>query len=135
MTRGPFGADGALRDLHDHFRADRINARNVLGGDPLFRPPVFRPIDFLDAAIERGRDRIPEMEERIFFEADVDEHRLQPHLDVLNFAFVDAADNVAGAVSLDVIFFQPAVFEQGHAALQFLDADDQFVAGLARTKA
>ncbi len=95
----------------------------------------FGPIDFLDAAVERGGNRVPEMEERIFFEADVDEHRLQTHLDVLDFAFVNAADNVAGAVTLDVIFFEPAVFEKRDAALEFLDADDQFVAGLARAKA
>ena len=71
-----------------------------------------RPIDFLDAAVERGRNGVPEMEERIFFEADVDEHRLQAHLDVLDFALVNAADDVARAVSLDAVFFEPAVFEQ-----------------------
>ena len=129
-----FRSDGALGDLDDHVRADGINARDILGRDPFFRPPVLRPIDLLDAAVERGGNGVPKMEERIFFEADVHEHRLQPHLYVPNFAFVDAADNVAGAVSLDVIFFETAVFEEGDAALQFLDADYQFVAGLGRTK-
>jgi hypothetical protein len=34
------------------------------------------------------------MKERIFFEADVDKHRLQPHLDVFDFTLVDAAYDV-----------------------------------------
>ena len=34
------------------------------------------PIDFLDATIERSWNRIPKMEESVFLEADVDEHRL-----------------------------------------------------------
>ena len=74
------------------------------------------------------------MEERIFLEADVDEHRLQPHLDVLNFSFVNAADNVPGGVALDVIFFEPPVLEKRHPALEFLDTDYQFVAGLRRAE-
>ena len=130
-----FRPDGTFRDLHDHFRTDGINARNVLGGDALFRAAIFRPVDFFDAAVERGGNGVPKMEERIFFEADVHEHRLQTHLYVLNFAFVDAADNVPGGVALDVIFFQPPVLEQRNAALQFLDVDNEFVAGLGRAKA
>jgi hypothetical protein len=51
------------------------------------------------------------MEERVFLEADVDEHRLQPHLDVLDLPFVNAADDVPGGVPLDVIFFEPSVLE------------------------
>ena len=124
-------ADRPLGHLHDHVGADRINVRNILGGDPFLWPPLLRPIDLFDAAVERGRDRVPEMEEGIFLEADVDEHRLQPHLDVLDSSLVDAADNVTRGVALDVIFFEPAVLEQRHAALQFLDADNQLVAGLA----
>ena len=58
---------------------------------------------------KRGRDRIPKMQKRIFFEADVDEHRLQPHLDVFDAAFVNAPDNVPRAIALDVIFFEPSV--------------------------
>ena len=69
------------------------------------------PIDFLDAAVERGRNGVPEMEERIFLEADVHEHRLQARLDVFDLALVNAADDVARAVALDAIFLELAVFE------------------------
>ena len=74
------------------------------------------------------------MEKGVFLEADVDEHRLQPHLDVLDLAFVDAAYNVPRAVPLDAVFFKPAVLEQRDATLEFLDTDDQLVAGLGRGK-
>ena len=75
------------------------------------------------------------MEEGVFLEADVDEHRLQAHLDVLYFALVNAPDNVAQAVTLDAVFFQAAVFQKCHSTLQFLYADDELVARLARGKA
>jgi hypothetical protein len=71
------------------------------------------------------------MEKRVFVEADVDEHRLQTHLDVLNAAFVNAADYLARAATLDAVFFETAILEQRHAALELLHADYQFVAGLA----
>ena len=121
----------AFGDLHDDFRADRIDARNVFGGDPFARPFVGRPIDFFDAAVERGGNSIPEMEEGVFFEADVHEHRLQPNLDVLDFALVNAADDVARAFPLDAVFFKLAVLEQGDPALELFHAEDEFVAGLA----
>src|SRR5205807_8432674 len=121
----------ALGDLHDDFRADRIDARNVFGGDPFARPFVGRPIDFFDATVERGGNGIPEMEEGVFFEADVHEHRLQPNLDVLDFALVNAADDVARAFPLDAVFFKLAVLEQGDPALEFSHAEDEVVAGLA----
>ena len=98
-------------------------------------PRFVGPIDFLDPAIERGRNRIPEMQEGVFLEADVDKHRLQPHLDVLDSAFVDAPDDVARAVTLDAVFFQPAILQERHATLQFLHADDELVARLARGQA
>ena len=44
-------------------------------------------------------------------------------------------DDVAGAVAFDAIFLEPAILEQGDAALEFLDADDEFVAGLATRQA
>ena len=34
------------------------------------------------------------MKERIFLEADVNKHRLQPHLDVSDLTLVDAPDDV-----------------------------------------
>jgi len=37
-----------------------------------FRGRLFeRPVNFFDAAVERGGNSVPEMKERIFFEADV----------------------------------------------------------------
>ena len=118
-----FRPDRPFGYLHDYVGTDRINAGNVFRRDPLFRLAAPGPIDFLNPAVERRRDRIPEMEERIFLEADVDEHRLQPHLDVLNFSLVDAADDVPGGVALDVIFFESPVLEKRHPALEFLDTD------------
>ena len=66
-----------------------------------------------------------------FLEADVDEHRLQPHLDVLYPALVDTPDDVAGAVPLNVILFEPAILEKGDAPLQLLHADDELLARFA----
>ena len=54
-------------------------------------PRLLRAVDFFDSTVERGWDGIPEMEESIFLEADVDKHRLQPHLDIFDSAFVDRA--------------------------------------------
>ena len=96
-----------------------------------FRFPRSGRLDFLDPAIERGRDRVPEMEKGVFLQADVDKHRLQARLDVFDPAFVNAARDVAGAVALDAIFLELAVLEKGDPAFEFLDADDDFVAGLA----
>ena len=93
-----------------------------------------RSIDLLDAAVERCGN-VPVMQERVLLEADVHKHRLQTHLDVLNFAFVNAPNNVARGVALDAVFFQAAIFQKRHSALQFLDADDELVARLARNKA
>ncbi len=105
---------------------------NVLRRQPLLAACfLVGPLDLLDPAVERGRNRVPEMEEGVFFEADVDKHRLEAGLDVLHPALVDAAGDVAGAVALDAIFLERAILEQGDAALEFFDADDQFVAGLA----
>ena len=58
------------------------------------RPLAPTAINFLNATVERSRNCVPEMEERIFFEADVNKHRLQPHLDVFDFTLVNAADDV-----------------------------------------
>ena len=71
------------------------------------------------------------MQKRIFLETDVHEHRLEPHLDVLDFALVNAADNVARAATLDAVFFQSTAFEQRHARLEFFHAEHNFVSGLA----
>ena len=93
-----------------------------------------RPIDFFDAAVEGGGDGVPKMEKGVFLEADVHEHRLQSHLDVLDFAFVDAADDVARVAPLDAVFLKPAILEQRHAALEFFHAENEFVASLPSGK-
>src|SRR5207253_2502713 len=85
---------------------------------------LFRIFDLArDSAVERGRKRVPKMEKRVFVEADVDEHRLQTHLNVFDAAFVNAADYLARAATLDAVFFETAILEQRHAALEFLHTD------------
>src|SRR5437867_2081613 len=46
-----FCSDGPFCDLHNNFRADRIDARNIFGRDSFARPFVDRPIDFFDAVV------------------------------------------------------------------------------------
>ena len=92
-------------------------------------------LDLLDAAVERRRERVPEMQEGIFLEADVHEHRLEAVLDVLHAALEDAADDVAVGFALDGVFLEDAALEERHAALELFGIDDEFVAGLARGQA
>jgi hypothetical protein len=99
----------------------------------LFLPAVFA-IDLLNAAIERGWQGIPEMQECVFLESDVHEHRLQAVFDVLHAALEDAADNVPIGFAFDGILFEHAIFEQGDAAFEFFAINDEFVAGLARSQ-
>src|SRR4030095_13697062 len=75
------------------------------------------------------------MEEGVFLQADVDKHRLEAGLDVLDSALVNAARDVAGAITFDAIFLDLAILKQGDAALEFLDADHDFFAGLATRQA
>ena len=77
-------------------------------------------VDLLDAAIEGGRDGVPEVEECVLLEADIDEHRLEAVLDVLHAAFEDAVDDIAIALALDGILLEPPVLEEGDAALEAL---------------
>src|ERR1700737_116314 len=104
----PLCPNWTLRHLHDHFRANRIDIRNILRRDPL---SLFFPgsVDFFDSAVERRRNRVPKMQERVFLQADVDEHRLQTHLDILNATLVNAADDVARVAPLNAIFFPPPI--------------------------
>ena len=74
------------------------------------------------------------MKECVFFEADVDKHRLQAHLNVSNLALENAADDVSGALTFDAVFLQPAVLEQRDAGFEFFDAENELVAGLSRGK-
>src|SRR5207244_1306051 len=128
----PLGSDRSFRHLDDDIRTNRINTRNIFCRDPFAMPALTRAVDFFDSTVERGWDGIPKMEESIFLEADVDEHRLQSHLDILDSAFVYRANNVARSVALDAIFFELSVFQERHAALQLFYADNQLVPRLAR---
>src|SRR5439155_1072806 len=116
-------------DLHDYLRADRVNVWNILCRDSFARPLVCRAVNFLDSTVKCGRNRIPEMKEGVFFEADVDKHRLQPHLDVSNFTLVNAADDVPRVLALDAVFFESTILEQGDPGLEFFHAEYEFVAG------
>jgi hypothetical protein len=66
------------------------------------------------------------MEKGVFIEADVDEHRLEARLEVLDLALVDAAGNLPVAFALDGEFLQPAAFEDGDAPFEALAGDDDF---------
>src|SRR4029077_11166012 len=45
---GAFGADGAFGDLHNHVRADRVDARYVFYRDPFSRALVRLSVNFFD---------------------------------------------------------------------------------------
>src|SRR5579862_546180 len=126
----PLGADGALGHIDQDFRADGVDVRDVLGGDPLFILVAARPVHFLDAAVERGGERVPEMQEGVLLEADVHEHGLEAVLDVLDPPLEDAADDVAVGLALDVVFFELPVLKERDAPLELFAIDDEFVAGL-----
>ena len=97
-----------------------------------FSRALVRPsVNFFDSAVEGGGNGIPEMKERIFLEADVDEHRLQSHLNVFDFTLVNAAYDVPRALPLNAVFFKSATFEQSHAGLEFFHAQNELVAGFA----
>ena len=94
-----------------------------------------RTVDFFNAAVERCGQRVPEMQKSVLLQADVHEHRLQAHFDVLDPALVNASDDVARAASLDAIFFEPAVLQQRDATLEFFYAQNELVVGLVWGKA
>ena len=83
-------------------------------------------VDRLDSAVESGGDGIPELEKRIFLESDVDEHRLDAGLDVADFAFVNAADDVPVGLAFDGVFLESVVLKKRDAFLEFLATDDEF---------
>ena len=130
----PLRADRTFGYLHNYIRTDWINVRYIFNGDSFTRPFVRPPINFFDAAVERSRNRVPKMKECVFFEADVDKHRLQAHLNVSNLALENAADDVSGALTFDAVFLQPAVLEQRDTGFEFFDAENELVAGLSRGK-
>ena len=114
-----FCADGAFGHLHNDIGADGINARYVFNRNPFSRPLAPAAINFLDTAVECSRYCVPKMEERIFLEADVNKHRLQPHLDVFDFTLVNAADDIPRAFTLDAVLLKPAILEHGDPGLEF----------------
>jgi len=87
--------------------------------------------DLLNAAIQAGQG-VPEMEESILLKADVDEHRFETLLDVLYFALKDAADDVTVGISLNIVFFQNAVFQECDSAFQFFTTDNNLIANFLR---
>src|SRR5262249_20944259 len=115
----------------DHVRADRVNVRYVFDRDPLSRALVRAPVNFFNAAVKRGGNGVPEMKERIFFEADVNKHRLQPHLDVFDLTLVNAAYDVPCALTLDAVFLEAAALEQSHTGLEFLHTENELVASFS----
>ncbi len=54
--------------------------------------------------VERCRDRVPEVQERVLLRADIDEHGLEALFDVLDAPLEDAADDVLVADAFDVVF-------------------------------
>src|SRR6185437_8894795 len=126
-----FVPDGTLGHLHNNIRANRINTRYIFNRDPLSRPLAPTAINFLNTAVERSRNCIPKMKERIFLEADVDEHRLQPHLDVFDFPLVNAADDIPRALTLYTVLLEPAILEHGHPGLELFHAQYELFAGLS----
>jgi hypothetical protein len=89
----------------------------------------------LDATVEGLRERVPEVEEGVFLEADVDEHGLEAMLDILHAALEDAADNVAVRFALDGVFLENAALEESDPPFQFFAVNNELVAGLARCQA
>lgn len=123
--RAGLRADRTLGDLHHDFRPDGIDVRNVLGGDfALLLLGAAFAFDFFQAGVQRGGQGVPEVEERVFFLADVHEHGLEARFYVFDAALEDAANDVVFAFALDGVFFQHAVFQKGYAAFEFFGIDD-----------
>lgn len=129
VMRGPFVPMGPFGDLDEHFRADRVEVGDVLGLDALLAFAVAAALlgvalDLLEAGVEGFGNGVPEVEEGVFLETNVDEHRVQPGLDVADDAFVDRADDALVVFSLHGVFLERAVLEEGDARLEFLTVDD-----------
>ena len=92
-------------------------------------------LDLLDAAVERGGQGVPEMEEGVLLEADVDEHRLEAVLDVFDAALENEPTMLRSLSRSMEYSSRTAVFEQRDAAFEPFGIDDEFVAGLARGQA
>ncbi|MFM8716257.1 MAG: hypothetical protein ACKOF3_05665 [Spartobacteria bacterium] len=131
VMRGPLLLMGPFFHLHEDIRAHGVDVWHILVGDArgLLLGVAVAAIDGLDAAVEGGGDGIPELEEGIFLESDVDEHGLDAGFDVSDLAFENAADDVAVGFAFDGVFLKPVVLEKRNAFLELLTADDQLDAG------
>ena len=124
-------ADGAFFHLHEDIRAHGVDVWHILVGDArgLLLGVAVAAIDGLNAAVEGGRDGVPELEEGIFLKSDVNEHGFDAGLDVADLAFKNAADDVAIGFAFDGVFLEPVVLEKRDAFLKLFTADDQLNAG------
>ena len=128
---GALVADRALLDLDEDIGADRVDIWHVLVGDArglLFGGAAVASHG-LDAAVEGGGNGIPELEEGIFFESDVHEHRLDARFDVAHLALEDAADDIAVGFALDGVFLEAIVLEERNTLFEFFTTDHQLDAG------
>ena len=66
------------------------------------------------------------MKKGVLVEADVDEHRFQAWLEVLDLAFVNAAGNLPVAFALNGELLQTSALEHGDAPFEALAGDDYF---------
>ena len=103
------GSDWPLGDLDDDLGSDRVDAGNVLRGNFLMALLFAPAVDLLEAAIECSGDGIPEVEEGVLVEADVNEHGLEALLDIFDAALEDTSDDVLIALALDGVFLEDTV--------------------------
>ena len=124
-------ADGAFFHLHEDIRAHGVDVWHILVGDArgLLLGVAIAAIDGFNPAIEGGRDGVPELQEGIFLKSDVNEHGFDAGLDVADFSFENAADDVAVGFAFDGVFLEPVVLEKRDAFLELFTADDQLDAG------
>ena len=85
--------------------------------------------DFVGSAVGRGRENIPIVQERILGLSDVHERRLEPWLEILDFAFENRADHAFVAGAFDFELLHNAVREQRDAFFKGFYIDDDFAVG------
>src|SRR5437867_1592126 len=122
-----FGADGALGHLDDDLAAGRIETGNVALGDAGFVTFAAIPFDDFHAAVEAAGAAVPVMQEGALFKTDVHKGSLQTVLQVLDFAFENAADKAFVTGAFDGEFLEFALLEHGHAGLEGLGVNDDFL--------
>ena len=69
------------------------------------------------------------MQERVLFEADVDERGFEAVFEIAHFAFEDAADEAFFAGAFDGEFLELALFHDGDARFERFGVDDDFFLG------